>query len=172
MDFVPRSDIAVVRKSSGHLCGRSNNLQPQSSIAGVELSGRSERDNVAILLSNNSYYHCYYDVCFNSALSFRKLMFLEFLLSVSQTFVRPMSALQEKIFLLLDALQLLMLFVSSLTYLESKRFLFIIFCNCTFLINQILLKFKINIRMYIYFVFSQHTRIGVTTLIKQLLLSK
>jgi hypothetical protein len=43
-----------------------------------------------------------------------------------------MFALQVKTVLLLDVLQLLILFVGMLTYLEPKRFLLIIYHNGTF----------------------------------------
>jgi hypothetical protein len=60
-----------------------------------------------------------------------------------------MSALQVNTVLLLDALQLLMLFVRTLTYLEPKLLLLILFYNGTFLLIKILCVF--NVDVYIYF---------------------
>jgi hypothetical protein len=51
---------------------------------------------------------------------------------------------------LLEALQLLMLFVRTLTYFEPKLLLLIIFYNGTFLILKILIIFSMNISIYIF----------------------
>jgi hypothetical protein len=53
----------------------------------------------------------------------------KFLLGILETLLCSMSALQVKITPLLDALQLLMLFAGTLTYLEPKMFSSIIFYN-------------------------------------------
>jgi hypothetical protein len=63
-----------------------------------------------------------------------------------------MSALQVKIALLLDALQMLMLFVGTLTYLEPKPFLLIIFYDNTSLIIKILIVFNKNVRIYTVYI--------------------
>jgi hypothetical protein len=70
----------------------------------------------------------------NSVLFWNLLVF-DILLGISETVFCSISALQVKVALLLDAFQLLMLFVGAPTYLEPKLFLLIIFCNGTFLIR-------------------------------------
>jgi hypothetical protein len=54
--------------------------------------------------------------------SFWKLLVFEFLLGVTGTLLHLTFAFEVKIFFLPDALQLLMLFVRTLTYLETKLF--------------------------------------------------
>jgi hypothetical protein len=54
------------------------------------------------------------------------LLILEFLIGISENLLCSLSVLQAKIFLMLDALQLLMLSARALTYLESKFFPLII----------------------------------------------
>jgi hypothetical protein len=61
-----------------------------------------------------------------------------------------MSALPVKIVPLLDALQLLMLFVGTLMYLELKLFLLIIFHNLYFLTIKILFVLRINVHIYFF----------------------
>jgi hypothetical protein len=63
----------------------------------------------------------------NSVHLFWKLVVFEFLLGVSVTFLCSLSALKVKIVPLQDALQLLMLFVGTLAYLEPKLFILINF---------------------------------------------
>jgi hypothetical protein len=62
----------------------------------------------------------------NSDLLFWKLLVFKFLLRISENFLYSMSAILVKIVLLLDALQLIMLFAGTLTYLEANLFLLII----------------------------------------------
>jgi hypothetical protein len=76
-----------------------------------------------------------------------------------------MSAFQAKIALLLSALQLLMLFVGTLMYLEPKLFFLIIFYSGTFLIIKILIAFN----MYVY-IFYRRIMVDVTALTEFLLL--
>jgi hypothetical protein len=73
---------------------------------------------------------------------------LEIVLDMSETFLCSMSALVP----LLVALQLPMLLAGSLTYMELKRFLLIIFCSGTFLIIKIFIVFNMNT----YISFSPH----------------
>jgi hypothetical protein len=75
-----------------------------------------------------------------------------------------MSAIQATIVFLLDVLQLLMLFVRMLTYLEPKRFLLIMFYNCTFIINKMLIVFNINLCTYFFF---HRIMVGVISLLSQ-----
>jgi hypothetical protein len=70
-----------------------------------------------------------FTVTLNSALLFWIPLVFEFLLGISETFLRSMSALLVKIILLLDALQLLMLFIGTQMYLEQKLCLLNIFYN-------------------------------------------
>jgi hypothetical protein len=64
----------------------------------------------------------------NSLLFSRRLLvFMFLLLFMSETFSYSMFASLAKIFLLVDALQLIMLVVGALIYLEPKLFLSIIF---------------------------------------------
>jgi hypothetical protein len=75
--------------------------------------------------------HCFlfkFTLVLNSALLFWKLLVFESLLGISETYLCSISAPQVKIVPLLDALQLLMLFVGMLTYLGPKIFS-IIFYN-------------------------------------------
>jgi hypothetical protein len=101
---------------------------------------------------------------FKFTLALWKLLILEFLLGMSETFLCPVSAFQGKIVLLLDALQLLMLFVVTLAYLERKLFFLVIFYNYTSLIIKILIVLKLNFFLTSYVV--------VFGLIQLLLLSK
>jgi hypothetical protein len=64
--------------------------------------------------------------------SLLKLCHLQFMLVISETFLCSLSALQD----LLDTLQLLMLFIGTLMYLESKHFLLVMFYNGIFLITK------------------------------------
>jgi hypothetical protein len=76
--------------------------------------------------------HCFLFKCtlvLNSVLLFWKLLVFEFLLGILETFLRSVSVPQVKIAPLLDALQLLMLFAETLTYLEPNIFSPIIFYN-------------------------------------------
>jgi hypothetical protein len=73
-----------------------------------------------------------FNVVTNSVL-FWKLLVFGFLLGTSETLLCSMSAPQVKIFPLLDSLQLLM-FAGTMTYLEPKLFLLIIFYNGSFYI--------------------------------------
>jgi hypothetical protein len=68
----------------------------------------------------------------NSALLFLKLLALEILLGMSETFLCSMSALSVKIIRLTDALQPLTSFVGTLTFLKQKLFLLIIYHNFYF----------------------------------------
>jgi hypothetical protein len=79
-------------------------------------------------------------------------MVFEFLLGMSETLLCSMSALQAKVVRLLDALQLLILFAGTLTYLETKRFLSVILYSGTFLIINIFVVFNMNT----YICFSPH----------------
>jgi hypothetical protein len=67
----------------------------------------------------------------NSVLSFCELLVFDFLLSTSKALLCLMSAPQVKIVLLIDALQLLMLFVGTLTHVEPKLFSLSLFYNDT-----------------------------------------
>jgi hypothetical protein len=69
----------------------------------------------------------------------------ELLLSISENFLSAMSTLLAKTVPLLDALQLLMLFVQTLTYLVPNLFLLIIFYNLYSLIIKTLTVIKINV---------------------------
>jgi hypothetical protein len=80
-------------------------------------------------------------------LLFWKLLAFEFLLGASQILLCSVSAPLVKIVLVPDALQLLMLFVRTLMYLEPKLFV-VIFYNGTFLITKILMYL---ICMYVYY---------------------
>jgi hypothetical protein len=64
--------------------------------------------------------------------------------------LRAMSALRVQIFIVLDSLQLLMVFARTLTYLEQKLFLLVLFCNCTFIINKILIVLRMNSCTYFF----------------------
>jgi hypothetical protein len=90
-----------------------------------------------------------FTLALNSVLPVWKPMALEFLLGISEIFRCSMSDLQVKI-VLPYVLQLLMLFVCTSTYLKSKRFLFIIFYDSTFLIMKMSIVFKLNVYIYIY----------------------
>lgn len=72
----------------------------------------------------------------NSALLFRKLLGPEFLLRISENFLCSILALTVETVLLLDALHMLIFFLGTLAYLESKLFLLIVrvFYNCISLI--------------------------------------
>jgi hypothetical protein len=66
--------------------------------------------------------HCYlinFTYLLSSVLLFRKLLFFEFFLDMSER-VAPVSNFQVKMFLLVDALQLLTLFVRMLMCFERK----------------------------------------------------
>jgi hypothetical protein len=78
-------------------------------------------------------------------LVFWNLLVFELLLGISDTFLCPMSTLQVKIGRLLGSLQLIILFVETLKYLEPKLLLFTVFFSGTFLIIKILSVFNINI---------------------------
>jgi hypothetical protein len=67
-----------------------------------------------------------------------------------------MSALLVQILLLPDELQLLMLLVATLTRLETRLFLLIIFYDGTFLIIKILIIFNMN-------TFSHYVMVDVIT---------
>jgi hypothetical protein len=67
-----------------------------------------------------------FTLCLNSALLFWKLLVLELLLDKSENFMCSLPAFLVKIVLLLDALQLLMLFVGTLICLEPKLLLLMI----------------------------------------------
>jgi hypothetical protein len=75
-----------------------------------------------------------------------------------------MSAIREIIVCSLDALQLLMLFVGTLTYKEPK-----LFRNGTFVIIKILSVFKMNVCIYIH-IFSYRIMVGAVALNEVLLL--
>jgi hypothetical protein len=79
------------------------------------------------------------------------------------------SAFLIKITFLLEVLQLLMLFVWTLTYLEPKFFTYIIFYTGTFLIIRILIVFNIN--SFIYF-FPHRIMVGTIALSEFLLMSR
>jgi hypothetical protein len=70
-----------------------------------------------------------FTVVWNTALPSWKLSVFEFLLGISETFLRSVSALQLLIVLLLDAHQLLMLSAGTLMYLKQKLFPLVIFYN-------------------------------------------
>jgi hypothetical protein len=107
----------------------------------------------------------------NSVLVFRELLVYEFLLGVSQTLLCSVSVHQVKFVLLLDALQLIMLFVGMLTYLERKRHLLIIFYTGTFLIIKMLHSRWIYIYSYIdMYRFFAHPMKFCMTALKELLL--
>jgi hypothetical protein len=57
------------------------------------------------------------------------VLVIEFLLSISETFLRSMSVLQIQFVLLLNALHLLMLFTGSLAYLKPELILLLTLCN-------------------------------------------
>jgi hypothetical protein len=76
----------------------------------------------------------------------QSILYLFLLLGISETFLCSVSALLVKIALVLGALQLLMLFVETLKYLEPKLFLLIIFYNDGFLIVKILIYATFFIR--------------------------
>jgi hypothetical protein len=74
--------------------------------------------------------HCFlfkFTVHINSVLLFWKLLVFEFLFGPLKTLLSSMSAPQVRIVPLLDALQLLTLFAGTLTYLEPKLYLLIVF---------------------------------------------
>jgi hypothetical protein len=78
--------------------------------------------------------HCFlfeFTLVLTTDLLFSKLLVSEFLLSLAENFLCSMSAVLVKIVLLLDAPQLLMLFVGTLTYMKRKLFLVIVFYNIT-----------------------------------------
>jgi hypothetical protein len=89
------------------------------------------------------YYYYYYCSAFvqlklhtcvlNYVLLFSKLLIFDFLLSIPETFLCSVSALQVKNILLLDAFQLLK-FVGTSTNIELKLFFLIVFYSDTFLI--------------------------------------
>jgi hypothetical protein len=68
-----------------------------------------------------------FTVVLNRVLLFWKLLAFEFLLGTSETLLCSVSAPQADIVLLLDVLQLLMLFAGILTYLEPNLFSLITF---------------------------------------------
>jgi hypothetical protein len=61
-----------------------------------------------------------------------------------------MSALPLKIALLLDSLELLMLFVGPLTHFDTKRFLLIMFYNDKLLSIKILIVFNVCIKIHLF----------------------
>jgi hypothetical protein len=77
-----------------------------------------------------------------------------------------MSELQVKL-VLSDAVQLLILFVGTLTYLEPKLFLLVMLYNGTFLIIEILPAFTANV-----YIHSHCIMVYLTALTELLLLSK
>jgi hypothetical protein len=70
------------------------------------------------------------------------------LLGLSETFLFPRSALQVKIVFLLNSIRRLSLFAGTLTNMEPKLLLLIIFYSGTFLITIILI---VLMCMYVYF---------------------
>jgi hypothetical protein len=85
----------------------------------------------------------------NSSLAFWKMLVFEFLLSISENFLYSMTDVLLNIVLLLEELQVLMLFVVALTYLEPKVFLLIKFYNFCFLtINYQNINCTENLCMY------------------------
>jgi hypothetical protein len=81
----------------------------------------------------------------NSVFPFCKLLVSEFLISISDTLLCSMSALQVKIVPLLDVHQLLMLSAGMLTYLEPETFTLIIFYNMLQLLLLLLLLLILSI---------------------------
>jgi hypothetical protein len=74
----------------------------------------------------------------NSAFLVWKMLVFEFLLGMSENLLFSMSALQVQIVLFfLEELQLLMLIVGTVTYLEPKLFLLTIFYSGTFVTIKI-----------------------------------
>jgi hypothetical protein len=69
----------------------------------------------------------------------------EFLLVLSDTSLCSVSACLVKIFLLVDALQLLMLYVMKWTYLDPELFPLFIFYNLYFLIIIIFIVLSVNL---------------------------
>jgi hypothetical protein len=84
----------------------------------------------------------------NSIIPFSKLMAFKFLLDVSQTILSSVFAIQVKIFPLL---QLLMLFVRTVTCSKPKRFLFFMSYSGTFLIIKIIIVSYMSICIYTFF---------------------
>jgi hypothetical protein len=88
---------------------------------------------------------------------------VEFLLDTSETLLCSTSAPPPPS--LLDAIQLLMLFVGTVTYLEPRLFLLILFHNVSFLIIKLLIVLIINVCIYF---FSYCVMIGVIPLLELL----
>lgn len=89
-----------------------------------------------------------------NALSFWKLLVFEFQLGSPVTSLCSMSALSLSLpsVVLLGSLQLLIKFTRTMTYLEMKQFLVILFYNGTFLFIKILIVVKMNTHIQlIYF---------------------
>jgi hypothetical protein len=84
----------------------------------------------------------------NSVLLFRKLSVCKFILCISETLLCSTSARVE-IVLLLDALQLLVLFIETLTCV-TRTVLYIIFHASTFLTIKTLIVFNMNVCIYIF----------------------
>jgi hypothetical protein len=77
-------------------------------------------------------------------------MVFEFLRGVSEALHCSVSDFLVKPLLLLDGLQLLILFLRTFTYSEPKLFLLIIFYNGPFLIIKALILYKTNVCVYMY----------------------
>jgi hypothetical protein len=99
---------------------------------------------------------------------FRTLLGFDFLLGMTESSLRSIFPISVNLLLPLVALQLLRLFVGSLTYLEPKQLPLIIFYSGTFLLTRILIVVNVNI-----YVFSPYSKmIGVTAYIEFLMFYK
>jgi hypothetical protein len=119
--------------------------------------------------------------CFSFALNtvilFWKLLVFEFLLYTSQNFLCSISALRvNNTVFLPDALQLLILFVGTLTYLEPTMLLLITFYNGIFSVLKTLLLFYMNVYIYCIYIYRHicfwPLKVSMTAYIEFLLLSK
>jgi hypothetical protein len=107
-----------------------------------------------------------FNLALNSVLLFWKLLVFEFLLGVSQNFVCSVSVFLAKTVILLDALQLLVLFVGTLIYFEPKLSPFMTPCSGTSLIcNNNCNSYE---HIYIFFFFNA-AYVRVATLFELLL---
>jgi hypothetical protein len=79
---------------------------------------------------------------FCSLLRFLKVLPLEFLLGTPKKFLCSVSLIQGKIVVLLGTIQLLMLRLGTLSYLEVKRIVLIKCDNVTFLIIKVLVAVR------------------------------
>jgi hypothetical protein len=106
-------------------------------------------------------------------LLFWKMLVFEFLFGITETCLSSTSAFERDIIIVLDALQLLILFLWTLPWLETKLFtrILLIFNSSLFLITKTLIVFSMNVCRSMFVYFSRRTMVGMIAL-NEMLLSK